>query len=407
MTTVKKPAPDPAADPRRPAFRIHAKALKAALADLAGAVAARDTLPILSCVRLAVADGRLTLTATDLDIWATRTLATDDRQANSEEWRGGIRPFTLCAPFKPLQAVIGGFDPDAMVTLEAQDNGRVAVTAGRSRFRLPTLPVDDFPALAPTVWEHSFTMAASALDDVLAAVSHAISTEDVRYYLNGVYWHVDGLDLRAVATDGHRIARCAFDAPEGALSFPPVIMARATAALLAKVLPKAGDGARIEIMAKADGRALGFTLPCPDDGELEIHAKTIDGTFPDYTRVIPENPPLHLILNREALLAALARVSVLAGAKDRAVKLESEGDSLLLSVTSPELGEASEPVPLAYLGEPITWGFNGAYLRDALKALASETVRLMLTDPAAPVRIEGVSGDEPARLVQVVMPIRV
>jgi DNA polymerase-3 subunit beta len=411
MTARKaKPAAEgkpeaPAQDPRRRAFRIRAGSLKAALADVAGLIVPKSTIPILANVLLDVADGALRVCATNLDMWAARELATDDREANSGEWRAAIRGFATTVPGKSLLAVVSGFDADAMVTIELIDN-RLQVSAGRSRFRLPVLPPDDLPLFAPRDWPHAFTMRASALDDVLAAVSHAISTEETRYYLGGVYLHAEGLGLRAAATDGARLARIAFDAPEGACSFPSVIIARQTVSVLAKLLGRAGDDAEVEIAASDGGKMLRFDLPCPDDGRITIEAKTVDGTFPDYTRVIPAAPKLSMTADRAMLLGALGRVAVLAEGKSRAVKLEAEDDRLTLSASSPELGEACEDLPVVFGGPPISWGFDARYLREALEAMASDEVRLMLDDAGAPVRIEAAGADEPA-LVQVVMPLRV
>lgn len=405
MSARKAPPEASAQDLRRAAFRIRAGSLKAALADVAGLIVAKNTIPILANVLIEMADGALMLCATNLDMWAARTLATDDREPNSGDWRASIKGFATTVPGKPLLAVIGGFDADATVTLELVES-RLHVSAGRSKFRLPVLPPDDLPRPVPGQWPHQFTMRASALGDVLAAVSHAISTEEARYYLNGIYLHAEGLQLRAVTTDGARLARLAFDAPDGGASFPSMIIARQTVNVLAKVLGHAPDEAEIEVAASESGKMLRFDLPCPDDGSLVIEAKTIDGTFPDYTRVIPADPKLSMTVNREALLSAVARVAVLAEGKTRAMKFEAEDDQLTLSATSPELGEASEDVPLVFGQGAICWGFNAAYLRDALQALACDEVRLRLDDPGAPVRIEAAGQDEPA-LVQVVMPLRV
>lgn len=403
----------PAADPRRGAFRIRAGSLKAALGDIAQVVSPKNTIPICSMVMVQAGDGVLTLAATNLDIWATRDLATDDREPNSEEWRASIRAFAVCVPAKPLLAILGEVDPDAMVMVEALDEasatvgGAVKVTAGRSRWTLKGLPSADFPNPAPEEWPIEFGMKAAALADAFAAVDHAISSEEVRYYLNGIYWHPEGLDMRMAATDGHRLARLALDAPEGSLCAPGVIVPRQVVSVLAKELGRVPENGDVGVSMGPGGKVLLFTLPMPDDGTLVIQAKMVDGTFPDYTRVIPDAPPNKLTVSREALLGALRRVAVLADGKSRAIKVEADDGRLMLSATSIELGEACEEVPCVYGDAPITWGFDSRYLRDALGAVASDEVRLMLTDESGPVRIEGVTGGEEARLVQVLMPLRV
>lgn len=410
---ARKKAAETAIDTRRSAFRIRAGSLKAALGDIAGVVAPKNTIPICSMAMVQAGDGSLTLAATNLDIWATRKLATDDREPNSADWRGAIRPFAVCVPGKPLLAILGEIDPDAMVTIEAMEEasasvgGGVRVTAGRSRWTLKGLPSADFPNAAPMQWGCQFSMGASALADAFAAVEHAISSEETRYYLNGIYIHPEGLDLRMAATDGHRLARLALDAPEGAASAPALILPRQVVQLLDKVLGRVAEGGSIDVALDEGGNRLHFTLPLPEDGELTIQAKAIDGTFPDYTRVIPAASTSSLTVGREALLGALRRVVVLADGKSRAIKLEAEDDRLTLSATSPELGDAAEEVPCVFGGAAMTWGFDGRYLRDSLQAVASDEVRLMLTDSGAPVRLEGVSGGEQARLIQVLMPLRV
>jgi DNA polymerase-3 subunit beta len=409
------------ADRRRSAFRIRAGSLKAALGDIAQVVAAKNTIPICSMVLVQAGDGVLTLAATNLDIWATRDLATDDREPNSEDWRGSIRAFAVCVPAKPLLGILGEVDADAMVTIEAMEEasatvgGPVKVTAGRSRWTLKGLPSAEFPMAAPADWPTEFNMKATALADAFAAIDHAISSEETRYYLNGIYLHPvsegGALDLRLAATDGHRLARLAIDAPEGSLGAPNVIVPRQVVAVLAKELGRVPEDGDVGVSMGSEGKLLLFTLPMPDANDfgatLVIQAKAIDGTFPDYTRVIPDAPPNRLTVNREALLGALRRVAVLADGKSRAVKIEADEDRLTLSATSIELGEACEDVPCVYGGPAITWGFDGRYFRDALGAVASDDVRLMLSTADGPVRIEGVNGEDEARLVQVLMPIRV
>ncbi len=414
MAAAKKS--EAVADPRRSAFRIRAGSLKAALADIAAVVSPKATIPILSMVMVQAGDGVLTLSATNLDLWASRDLATDDREVNSADWRASLRAFAVCVPAKPLLGILGEIDADAMVTVEAMDEasatvgGAVKVTAGRSRWTLKGLPSADFPGAAPAEWDIEFSMKAAALADAFAAVGHAISSEETRYYLNGVFLHpadADGaLDLRFAATDGHRLARLAIDAPEGSLCAPAVIVPRQVVSILAKELGRVPEDGEIGVSMGRGGAVMLFTLPMPDDGTLTVQAKMIEGTFPDYTRVIPDAPPNRLTVGREALLGALRRVVVLADGKSRAVKLEAGTDKLTLTASTIELGDAAEEVPCVYGGPQIIWGFDGRYLRDALGAVASDEVRVMLTDAAGPVRIEGAAADE-ARLIQVLMPIRV
>jgi len=412
-------------DTRAAKTRVRASTLRGALRDVGGIVEARNTIPILSNVLLQVRNQRITVTATDLDHWAVRTCATDDRDGPaSKEWLDSIRPFTVCLPAKPLEAVLGKVDGDAMVTIEAPCeigaawSGPIAVSAGRARWKLPALPAKEFPDIAGFEVASEFEMACGQLADVLAGVDHAISTEETRYYLNGVYLHPVDLNLLFAATDGHRLARWSMDGPVGSTSFPPAIVSRKTVAVLGKLLmaavkaDKANDGAAaaVQIEANADGSRLRLVMPTEGDGEVEVLAKAIDGTFPDYVRVIPSAPEYRLIVERAALAAAVERVAVLAETKSRAVKLSLEADLVTISTRSPELGEASEELACTFSGPPFEIGFDSKFLREGLGAVASDTVALQLAaaDGAAPARISGwEDGGEVGPLLQVLMPVRV
>lgn len=409
---------------RQKRTRLRAGTLRAALKDVAGVVDGRNTIPILDCVALSVGGqseglGVIQLTASDLDIWVTRTVASDDSgQPDSREWRAGSAPFACAVSARALTAALAEIDGDAMVGIELVES-RLEIRAGRARFRLPSLPLDDFP-MPPPVHETitSWSMPCTRLADTFAAVEHAISSDETRYYLNGIYLHPEALELRAVATDGHRLARLALDVPDGAASLPPVIVARKTVVLLDRLLASAAKGAgegappHVEVTAECSGRRLRFELPAGDagesGGELTIVAKTIDGTFPDYTRVIPDSPPHRFTIDRGVLAEAVKRVSALADGKTRIVRAELAADRLTLSASSPDLGDASEELPCAYAGPDIAIGFDARYWRDALAAIASDLVAMRFTDAQAPVRIAGwVDGEEVGGLVQVLMPVRV
>ncbi|MBA3053632.1 MAG: DNA polymerase III subunit beta [Sphingomonadales bacterium] len=431
----------PPPDPRKAAVRVQAGVLHAALKDVTGVVAGRNTVPILDHVLFAAGDGRITLTATDLDIWVTRDLASNDRDGpDGAEWVKSIRPFVLTLPAKALLAVIGELDSEAMVTIAAPGlrlspgsgpqgepggDNRAAISAGRARFRLHSLAPDDFPQPPPMAVAAGFELPCTVLGDAFAAVEHAISTEETRYYLNGIYLHPfqagEGapMDLRMAATDGARLGRVLLDLPDGAASFPAVILARLTVAVLDKLMLAAIKGAPedaepprilIEAASEAPGARVRFALPAGDGGTVEVIAKTIDGSFPDYARVIPADPPLRAVVDRAALLAALRRVAVLGAAKSRVVRAKFAAEQLTLTVSTLELGEACEELPCAWAGEPLTVGLDSKYWREALLALDGDEVALGLTYAGAPVRMRGVGrddGSESDRLVQVVMPARV
>lgn len=417
--------PDPIK--RKPAVRVQARVLAAALKDVAAVVEARDAIPILSHVLFeALANdsgGGIVLTASDLDIWAVRELDSSDRDGpGSQDWLASVRPFALALPAKALLALVGEFDPEAMVTLTGPHENQTCATiaAGRSMFRLKVLPADDFPLPPRLEIASGFEMACSQLGDAFAAVEHAISTEETRYYLNGVYLHpakndVGGLDLRMAATDGSRLARVTSNAPDGAASFPAAIVARRTVALLdrlcAAAAKAAGEGAppSVSIEANASGGLIRWCLPAGDGGSIEVIAKTIDGSFPDYERVVPADPPLRAMVNRAELAGAVKRVAVLVDSKTRAVSACFTPDLLTLTVTTPELGEAREELPCSYDGPEVTLGLNSKYWREALLALASDEIALGFSaDPQGPVLLRGIgtAQEESDRIVQVLMPMR-
>ena len=414
-----------ASDTRAQKTRVQAAVLRTALKDVNAIVEGRNTIPILECVRLSVLDQRITVTATDLDHWAVRDCASNDRDGtDSATWLSGIRGFDVCVPAKPLEAVLGQLDGDAMVTIEidAKASARVILRAGRAQFKLPTLPVEDFPLF--DAWdidgEFAFEMPCSQLADALAAVDHAISSEETRYYLNGVFVHPADLDLRFASTDGARLARWRIDGPMGSTIFPGVIVGRKTVAVLEKLLASAikatkddqGEPACIQIEANEEGSRLRFALPAAGGGDVEIIAKAIDGQFPDYQRIIPSHPSYQATIERDVLAAAVKRVAVLASGKSRLVKFtfsdRGEGE-LTLSSSAPELGEAVEEVPCLYLGPDFEMGFDSKYLGEALGAIASDKVVLRFeTEANGPVRIAGWEDEaEAGALLQVLMPVRV
>lgn len=441
---IDMPSAGPARDMRRRAVRVRAGSLRAALKDALGAVTGRGEIPILSHVVLTAGDGAISLEATDLDIWVERSLASNDRDGpGGQEWAAQTRGLSVALPARPLDKILAGIDADAMATiaLETDDgapddltdgySGYVTVSAGRARFRLACLPPSEFPRVTLGDYELSFEIGCGVLADALARVSHAVSSEETRYYLNGVLLHVwqePGVraELRFVATDGSRLARLAFPAvPDGAMALPATIVHRRTVALLDKLLASAaktgGENEQApEVLIERDGDSAGglmrFTMPAPDGGEVTVTAKSIDGTFPDYPRVIPGDPARKVRAPRAALAEALRRVAALTEDKTRAVKLSLAAGSITLGATVPGLGSAEESVDLSGVpdesgeGAPgFAVGVNADILRTALGVIAADDVELGFHQEASgPIRIEAFASDgEPVGLLQVVMPVRI
>ncbi|MED5546110.1 MAG: DNA polymerase III subunit beta [Pseudomonadota bacterium] len=408
---------------RSPKTRVQASVLHGALKDVLEIVESRNTIPMLSHVLIEVCDQVLTVTCSDLDHWASRNCATGDRDGpDSRDWLASLKPFSVCIPAKKLASVLAALDGEAMVRIEApadwsvQWAGQITVSAGSARFKLHALPAAEFPAAPIMECEAEFEMPCSQLGDALAAVRHAISTDETRYYLNGVYVHPFDLDLRLATTDGHRLARVRMDGPVGSTSFPAAIVATKTVAVLCKLLDHAGKSAEggegeppaVQIWANGSGSRLRFAMPTEGDGEVTLIAKSVDGEFPDYSRVIPGAPQYRATVARAALAGVVKRVAVLADGERRTVQISFEEGRLNVSARSPDFGEASEDLACEYFGPAFDVGFNSKFLLAALGAIASDTIALQWDAQGdLPVRLAGwEDGEEIGALLQVIMPVR-
>jgi DNA polymerase III subunit beta len=275
----------------------------------------------------------------------------------------------------------------------------MTVKAGRSRFQLPTLPRDDFPVIVEGDLPTSFELPARTLAELVDRTRFAISTEETRYYLNGIFLHVSDGELKAAATDGHRLARFTLGLPEGADGMPDVIVPRKAVGELRKLLEEALDG-NVEVDLSAS--KIRFTLG--GEGGVVLTSKLIDGTFPDYSRVIPTGNDKLLRLDPKSFYEGVDRVATIATEKTRAVKMGLEADKVTLSVTSPDNGTAAEEVPADYRSDALEIGFNANYLKDILHQIEGDTVELHLADPGAPTLIRQ---DEKSAALYVLMPMRV
>ncbi|MGC1269731.1 MAG: DNA polymerase III subunit beta [Croceibacterium sp.] len=362
------------------------------LSHVQSVVERRNTIPILSNVLIeAAADGSVRVTATDLDLQVVESMA-----ANRVETPGAI---TVSAHL--LFDIARKLPDGAEVSLETADN-RMVVKASRSRFQLPTLPRDDFPQIVEGDLPTSFELPARLLAELVDRTRFAISTEETRYYLNGIFLHVsDEAEplLKAAATDGHRLARFTIARPEGAAGMPDVIVPRKAVAELRKLLEETLDSSvQVDLSASKIRFALG------GEGGVVLTSKLIDGTFPDYSRVIPTGNDKKLTVDPKALYQGVDRVATIATEKTRAVKMGLDHDRVTLSVTSPDNGTASEEVSAEYASEGLEIGFNANYLKDILSQIDGDTVELHLADPGAPTLIRK---DEHSPALYVLMPMRV
>ncbi|TVQ84176.1 MAG: DNA polymerase III subunit beta [Micavibrio sp.] len=372
-------------------FSIDRSDLLRALSHVHTIVERRNTIPILANVLLKAEDGILFLNTTDMDLEVSESVpATVDK------------PGATTVAANTLYDIVRKLQDGATVSLElpAGEN-RMLVKSGRSDFRLGCLPVEDFPQMSRDGdMPHKFSIPASQLRMLIDRTRFAISNEETRYYLNGIFIHATESNgkqvLRAVATDAHRLARFEIPLPAGAENLTSgVIIPRKAVGEIRKLIEEAGDN--IEI-ALSDTK-----MQCSFD-HISLTTKLIDGTFPDYERVIPKNNDKILVINPAVFAGAVDRVSTIATEKSRAVKLTLNGKTLTLSATSPESGSASEEIEVTFDSDPVEIGFNAAYLMDVAKQMESDGCRLTLADSASPTIIQDV-GDENA--LYVLMPMRV
>ena len=359
--------------------------LKAALKTVVAAVEARSTIPILSNVLIRVTAEHLTVTATDLDIEITRQVPVG---AASGSWGTTVLG-------RVLSSAVDKLPKETEVTLTVED-GRLRMQCGRARFTLPTLPVDDFPFIAHGDWAAQWEMEGAVLAEALAHARPAMCTEETRYYLNGVLVERREGCLWIVATDGHRLHAVSLAAPDG--SEP---LADMTASLIVprKAVPiiqtLCAEG-RIDL-AFSQGKMMLVA------GETTLVSKLIDGTFPDWRRVVPESADKSCDFDPRALEDALGRVAAIHTGKERAVKVDIGGDCIELSVSCPETGTAIEEIEAANQGEAVI-GFNGRFLADVLAQLPGEHATVAFTNGDGPTKWSKAIGSD---RFCVLMPMRV
>ncbi len=357
------------------------------LSHVQSVVERRNTIPILSNVLIeAQAGGTMRLMATDLDLQIDETIAAAVDQ-----------PGAITVSAHTLFDIVRKLPEGSQVELAAAE-GRITVNAGRAKFTLATLPRDDFPMIAEGELPTTFELPAETLKQIIDKTRFAISTEETRYYLNGIFLHVtDDAQplLRAAATDGHRLARVTVARPDGADGMPDVIVPRKCIAELRKLLDDVDGSVGVSL----SGSKIRFDL-----GQAILTSKLIDGTFPDYSRVIPTANDKILKIDPKSFMQGVDRVSTIATEKTRAVKMALDRDKIILSVTSPENGAAAEEVPGEYAAMPFEIGFNSRYLMDILAQIEGDLVEVHLADAAAPTLIRE-NDSSPA--LYVLMPMRV
>ena len=363
---------------------IERATLLKSLGHVQSVVERRNTIPILSNVLIeAREDGSIRLMATDLDLQVDESVPANVSQPGAT---------TLSA--HTLFDIVRKLPEGSQVELSAAE-GKMQVNAGRSRFSLSTLPRDDFPVIAEGDLPTRFELPAATLREIIEKTRFAISSEETRYYLMGIFLHVIDDQMRAAATDGHRLARVTVSKPDGADGMPDVIIPRKAVQELYRLLEELEGTVEISLSPTKVRFGLGSAV---------LTSKLIDGTFPDYNRVIPTANDKLLKLDPKSFSAGVDRVSTIASEKTRAVKISVDRDKVTLSVTSPENGIATEEVPADYGADGLEIGFNARYLLDILSEIDGDTVEVHLADAAAPTLLRE---NDKSNALYVLMPMRV
>ena len=367
-------------------FTIDRSSFLKPLGHIYSVVERRNTIPILSNVLIETDSSKVSFTATDMDMDIVETVGC----IVSSQGKLTVSAHTLYDIVRKL--------PDGSeIQIELIDLN-VEVSAGKSRFILPTLPVDDYPIMTEIEKGNEFSLEAVDLANLIDNTKFAISSEETRYYLNGIYLHVPDIKsdkLRAVATDGHRLAQAEVPIPKGAENMPGVILPRKAVGEVRKLIDST-DGLVTIIISKTKAK---FIFPTSI-----LTTKLIDGSFPDYQRVVPKENLNKLLVSNSHFSKAIDRVSTVSMEKSRAVKLSLSNNVLLLQVNSHDLGNASEELDVNYTSDPIDIGFNARYLLDISGQIQGKDIELSLSDSASPALI---TDPDQEGVIFVLMPMRV
>ncbi|MCD8523809.1 MAG: DNA polymerase III subunit beta [Saccharospirillaceae bacterium] len=363
-------------------FVISREALLRPLQLVAGVVEKRQTLPVLSNVLLEVKGQQLSLTGTDLEVELVGRVTLDEVGQEGE----------ITVPAKKLMDICRSLPDGAQIEIE-QEEQRVNVRSGRSRFTLSTLPATEFPNVDNIAGEQSFTLEQSSLRRVIDRTSFAMAQQDVRYYLNGMLFEVNANGLRTVSTDGHRLATC-YVAMSGPDTAQQIILPRKGVLEMAKLLTDPESSVTLSLSTNhLRARTENFTFT----------SKLVDGKFPDYSRVIPKNGSNVMLADRMELRQVFNRTAILSNEKYRGVRLVLDTDLLKVFANNPEQEEAEESVAVEYKGDALEMGFNVSYLQDVMSVLDTQQVKMTLSDANSSALLEEPEGGD---AMYVVMPMR-
>ncbi len=369
-------------------FVIERANLLKSLGHVQSVVEKRGTIAVLSNIKIDAKGSEVSLTATDMDIAVVEKVPAEVS-----------KPGSTTVPAHTLYDIVRKLPEGLQIELTTSDDGsKIAIRAGQSRFSLACLPIEDFPVMADGEFSHNFSLKSAECLALIEKPSFAISNEETRYYLNGIYVHVSGSGdekvLRAVATDGHRLARVEVAVPAGADGMPGVIVPRKTIQELRKLLEN-GEG---DVEVSLSETKIRFVY-----GDAVLVSKLIDGNFPDYERVIPAANEKLMEVDCKIFKDAVDRVSVISSEKSRAIKLQLESGKLILNAGSGDQ-VASEEIEINYSSTPIEIGFNSRYLLDMMTQIDGDTVQFLLNDGNSPALVRDTAD---VSSLYVIMPMRV
>ena len=366
-------------------FTISREALLKPLTLVAGVVERRQTLPILANIMLVLDGKQLSITGTDLEVELVGRLTLEgDPEASGE----------ITIPAKKLLDICKSLPDSSNIEIATDDQNRVVVKAGRSRFTLSSLPAKDFPNVEEGPGSQHFVIRQGDLKRLIDRTAFAMAQQDVRYYLNGMLLEVSAGQLRVVSTDGHRLAMCTLNGNIQCGGTLQVILPRKGVIELARLMTN--DDGEVEVV-------IGANHVRASTREFIFTSKLVDGKFPDYARVLPNSSSKIVLGRREELRQAFGRASILSNEKYRGVRMNLSDGNLQIVANNPEQEEAEETVAVEYSGKELEIGFNVSYLMDVLAVLDSEKVKLSLSDASSSVLIEDADGSDS---VYVVMPMR-
>ena len=372
-------------------FSIDRAALLIALQHVHSVVERRNTIPILSNVLIETKEDGVYLTATDMDIAVIEKVDLDKSEV--------IQLGTVTTSAQMLYDIVRKLPDNIKVEFLSEKNDRLGIKALSSSFALNCLPSEDFPSISQEDFKYSFNIDSIALIRLLDKTSFAMSLEETRYYLNGIYLHAIKEDnihkLRTVATDGHRLSRVDMNLPEGADGIPGVIIPRKTILEIRKILED--HTGNINLSLSETKIRLSFN-------NVILTSKLLDGTFPDYSRVIPEQNDKLVTISNQSISEAVDRVSTVSTDKTRAIKININKENLVISATNPDKGSASEYVDIVYDGDEVEIGFNSKYVLDVARQIKGNEIIIKLSDSVSPTLVYDKDDKE---VLFVLMPMRV